>query len=73
MLLVAVAQQSGTPSLDTIPSEHPLAKGSLVPGKEVEDTMLHMLEAISEEMIDKNAALARTSLQAQNGCGRKNV
>ena len=33
----------------------------------------HMLEAIAEEMIDKNAAVARTSLQAENGCGRKTM
>ena len=64
VLLVAVTEQSATPSLDTSPSEHDTAKGKLVPENEVEETMFRLLEPFSEDVVDDDAAHFRKSLSA---------
>ena len=72
VLLVAVTMQRATPSLDTMPTRHDPARVTLCHGKEVEATMLTLLEPFSEGMIDDDAALIRkypsTKMEATPSC-----
>ena len=67
---VAVTKQSAAPSLDTLASKHSLARWRAVPEKEVKEHCKQLFGPFSEEMIDDDAALFRTSPTAETDAGR---